>query len=143
MLTFGTGLILGILGDFVFHWTFIEQIVFVVPPAFAVFFLSMLFDRREWAGRARLFKKLDTPISPAEISDVPDFSRPVFRFLSRAVAGIGLASLLLLIPNPHGARTTILFFSGITLTVAASLWFVPGRVRAARNPEAAIAHHLS
>jgi hypothetical protein len=103
----------------------------------------MLFDRREWAGRARLFKKLDTPISPAEISDVPDFSRPVFRFLSRAVAGIGLASLLLLIPNPHGARTTILFFSGITLTVAASLWFVPGRVRAARNPEAAIAHHLS
>jgi SSS family transporter len=143
MLTFGTGLILGILGDFVFHWTFIEQIVFVVPPAFAVFFLSMLFDRREWAGRARLFKKLDTPISPAEISDVPDFSRPVFRFLSRAVAGIGLASLLLLIPNPPGARTTILFFSGITLTVAASLWFVPGRVRAARNPEAAIAHHLS
>ena len=32
MATFATGLILGILGDFVFHWTFIEQIVFVVPP---------------------------------------------------------------------------------------------------------------
>ena len=126
MATFATGLTLGILGDFVFHWSFIKQIVFVVPPAFAVFFLSMLLDRKEWSGRARLFEKLDTPIDPSEVSDVPDFSRPVFRFLSRTVAGIGLASLLLLIPNPPGARMTILSFSAITLAVAASLWFVPG-----------------
>jgi len=41
------------------------------------------------------------------------------------VAGIGLASLLLLIPNPASARITILSFSGITLAVAISLWFVP------------------
>jgi solute:Na+ symporter, SSS family len=133
MATFATGLILGILGDFVFHWTFIQQIVFVVPPAFSVFFLSMLFDREESPGRASLFKKLDTPIDPAEISDVPDFSRPVFRFLSRAVACIGLASLLLLIPNPPGARMTILSFSAITLAVAASLWFVPGGSRSTSN----------
>jgi hypothetical protein len=131
MATFATGLILGILGDFVFRWTFIEQIVFVVPATFAVFFLSMLFDGQESLGRARLFKKLDTPIDPSEISDVPDFSRPVFRFLSRAVACIGLASLLLLIPNPSGARMTILSFSAITLAVAASLWFVPGGGRSA------------
>jgi solute:Na+ symporter, SSS family len=133
MATFATGLILGILGDFVFHWTFIQQIVFVVPPAFAVFFLSMLFDREESPGRARLFKRLDTPIDPVEVSDAPDFSRPVFRFLSRAVACIGLASLLLLIPNPPGARMTILSFSAITLAVAASLWFVPGGSRSTRD----------
>jgi SSS family transporter len=138
MATFATGLILGILGDFVFRWTFIEQIVFVVPATFAVFFLSMLFDGQESPGRARLFKKLDTPIDPAEISDAPDFSRPVFRFLSRAVACIGFAALLLLIPNPPGARMTILSFSAITLAVAASLWFVPGGGRSARDTIAAV-----
>jgi hypothetical protein len=71
MLTFATGLTSGVLGDFVFRWTFIEQIAFVVPSTFAVFFLSMLFDGQETLGRARLFKKLDTPIDPAEISDAP------------------------------------------------------------------------
>jgi len=136
MLTFATGLTLGALGEFVFKWPFIEQIAFVVPSAFAVFFLSMLFDGQEMPGRARLFKKLDTPIDPSEISNVPDFSRPVFRFLSRAVGGIGLASLLLLIPNPPSARMTILAFSAITLAVAASLWFVPGGGRTARDTTA-------
>jgi hypothetical protein len=103
-----------------------------------VFFLTMLFDGAETPGRARLFKKLDTPIDPAEISGVPDFSRPVFRFLSRAVACIGLASLLLLIPNPPGARLTILSFSALTLAVAASLWFVPGGGRSANNTVAVV-----
>jgi SSS family transporter len=138
MATFTTGLTLGILGDFVFKWTFIEQIVFVVPSSFAVFFLTMLFDGEETPGRARLFKKLDTPIDPAEISGIPDFSRPVFRFLSRAVACIGLASLLLLIPNPPGARLTILSFSALTLAVAASLWFVPGGGRRSANNAVAV-----
>jgi solute:Na+ symporter, SSS family len=138
MATFATGLILGILGDFVFRWTFIKQIVFVVPATFAVFFLSMLFDGQESAGRARLFKKLDTPVDPAEITDAPDFSRPVFRFLSRAIACIGLTSLLLLIPNPPGARMTILSFSAITLAVAAALWWVPGSGRSSRDTIAAV-----
>jgi len=99
--------------------------VFVVPPAFAVFFLSMLFDREESPGRARLFEKLGRAIHPSEFSDVPDLSQTVFRFLSRAVACIGVASLLLLIPNPPSARLTILSFSAVTLAVAVSLWFVP------------------
>jgi solute:Na+ symporter, SSS family len=140
--TFATGLTLGVLGDFVFHWTFIEQIAYVLPPAFAVFFLSMFFDRQESPSRARLFKKLDTPINPSEVSDVPDFSRPVFRFLARAVAGIGLASLLLLIPNPPEARMTILSFSAITMAIAASLWFVPRGGRYPRNIVAVAAHKL-
>jgi SSS family solute:Na+ symporter len=125
IVTFSTGLALGLLGDFVFHWSFIQQIVFVLPPSFATFFLSMLFDRNESPGRARLFARLNTPVHPSEILDAPDFSKPVFRFLSYSVAGIGLASLLLLIPNPASARITILSFSGITLAVAISLWFVP------------------
>ena len=125
IVTFSTGLALGLLGDFVFHWSFIQQIVFVLPPSFATFFLSMLFDRNESPGRARLFARLNTPVHPSEILDAPDFSKPVFRFLSYSVAGIGLASLLLLIPNPASARVTILSFSGITLVVAISLWFVP------------------
>lgn len=130
--TFSTGLALGLLGDFVFHWTFIQQIVFVLPPSFATFFLSMLFDRNESPGRASLFARLNTPIHPSEICDAPDFSKPVFRFLSYSVAGIGLASLLLLIPNPLSARITILSFSGITLAVAISLWFVPAGAQSSR-----------
>ena len=131
--TFATGLTMGILGDFVFHWSFIQQVFFVIPPAFAVFFLSMFFDNKEFPGRARLFQKLNTPVDPSEVSDMPDFSEPVFRFLSRAVAGIGLASLLLLIPNPPGAYSTILCFSALTLCVAASLWLVPRGTRSARR----------
>jgi SSS family solute:Na+ symporter len=131
--TFATGLALGMIGDFVFHWTFIQQIIFVLPPSFAVFFLSMLFDRQESVGRASLFKRLNTPIDLSEISDAPDFSLPVFRFLSRAVAGIGLASLLLLIPNPPDARMTIISFSAITLAVAGSLWLIPAGVRPSRR----------
>jgi len=133
MLTFATAFVLGMYGDFVGHWTLIQQVGIVIPSALGVFFFSMLFDGQEQPGRARLFKKLDTPIDPSEISEAPDFSAPVFRFLSRAVACIGLVSLLLLIPNPAGARMTILSFSGITLAIAASLRFVPsGGRRASR-----------
>jgi SSS family solute:Na+ symporter len=131
--TFSVGLALGMLGDFVLHWTFIQQIVFVLPPSFATFFLSMLFDGKESPGRASLFVRLNTPIHPSEIGDAPDFSKPVFRFLSYSVAGIGLASLLLLIPNPPEARITILSFSGITLAVAASLWFVPAGTQSTQS----------
>jgi Na+/proline symporter len=138
--TFATGLTLGILGDFVFDWSFIQQVLFVIPPAFAVFFLSMLFDGKELPGRARLFKKLNTPVDRSEISDIPDFSKPVFRFLSRAVAGIGLSSLLLLIPNPPGAYPIILCFSALTLCVAASLWLVPRGIRSAHKARIAAQH---
>lgn len=55
MLTFATGLTLGALGEFVFKWPFIVQIAFVVPSAFAVFFLCLLFDGQEKPGRAPLW----------------------------------------------------------------------------------------
>jgi SSS family transporter len=138
MATFATAFTLSMLGDFVFHWPFIKQIVFVLPPAFAVFFLSMLFDRKESPECARLFERLGKAVQPSEISHVPDFSRTVFRFLSRSVAGIGLASLLLMIPNPPGARLTILSFSAVTLTVALSLWFVSSNSLVAVSAEAVL-----
>jgi SSS family transporter len=138
MATFATAFTLSILGDFVFHWSFIRQIAFVLPPAFAVFFLSMLFDRKEAPERARLFERLGKAVQPSEISHVPDFSRPVFRFLSRSVAGIGLASLLLMIPNPPTARLTILSFSAVTLAVAVSLWFVSGNAPLAVSVKTAL-----
>jgi hypothetical protein len=100
----------------------------------------MLFDGKELPGRARLFKKLNTPVDRSEISDIPDFSKPVFRFLSRAVAGIGLSSLLLLIPNPPGAYPIILCFSALTLCVAASLWLVPRGIRSAHKARIAAQH---
>jgi SSS family transporter len=138
MATFATAFTLSMLGDFVFHWSFIRQIVFVLPPAFAVFFLSMLFDRNESPERARLFERLGKAVQPSEISHVPDFSRTVFRFLSRSVAGIGLASLLLMIPNPPSARLTILSFSAATLALAVSLWFVSSNSLVAVNVEAVL-----
>src|SRR3569833_2781036 len=134
IVTFSTGRALGLLGDFVFHWSFIQQIVFVLPPSFATFFLSMLFDGNESPVRARLFARLNTPVHPSEILEAPDFSKPVFRFLSYAVVGIGLASLLLLIPNPASARISILSISGITLAVAISLWVVPAGVPVQSRP---------
>src|SRR5215469_16491734 len=127
--TFSTALILGIVGVFFYNWSLIQQVFIIVPASVAVFFFSFLFDRGDWPERAELFHRLQTPIEPIEIAENPDFSRPVFRFLSRTVAGIGLASLLLMIPVAPGERSTILAFSCITLTVAVALHFVHGRER--------------
>src|SRR5438105_783879 len=43
--SFTTGLVLGILGAFVYHWTVIQQVVIIIPSSFGVFFLRMLLDR--------------------------------------------------------------------------------------------------
>src|SRR3989475_1449512 len=60
--SFMTGLVLGILGAFVFHWSLIQQVAIIIPSSFGVFFLSGLFDRGDSPGRARLFKNLNTPV---------------------------------------------------------------------------------
>ena len=130
--TFSTALLLGIVGVFFYNWSLIQQVFIIVPASVAVFFFSFLFDRGDWPERAELFHRLQTPIEPIEIAENPDFSRPVFRFLSRTVAGIGLASLLLMIPVAPGERSTILAFSCITLTVAVALHLVHGRERKPR-----------
>src|SRR6266576_3736756 len=81
--SFMTGLVLGILGAFVFHWSLIQQVAIIVPSSFGVFFLSGLVDSGDNAGRARLFRNLNTPVNvETELRDSPDFTREVFRFLS-------------------------------------------------------------
>jgi SSS family transporter len=123
--SFITGLVLGILGAFVFHWTLIQQVAIIIPSSFGVFFLSGIFDRGDSPGRKRLFANLNTPVDVRiELKDSVDFTEPVFRFLSRTVGCIGFLSLLLLLSAPPSQRGTILWFAGLTLLIAFSLSFV-------------------
>src|SRR6266550_4529745 len=125
--SFMTGLVLGMLGAFVYHWSLIEQVAIIVPASFGVFFLTMMFDRGDTPGRAQLFRNLNTPVDVAtELKDSPDFTVPVFRFLSRTISAIGLLSLLLLLPAPPDQRMTVLCFAGLTIAVGASLHLIRG-----------------
>src|SRR5436309_6674281 len=123
--SFMTGLVLGILGAFVFHWSLIQQVAIIIPSSFGIFFLSGLLDSGDNPGRARLFRNLNTPVNvETELRDSPDFTGEVFRFLSRAIACIALLSLILLFTVPSGQRATILWFAGFTLLISLSLGFV-------------------
>jgi Na+/proline symporter len=135
--SFATGLGLGILGAFVYHWTLIQQVAIIIPASFGVFFLSMLFDRGDTPARALLFRNLNTPVDVAtELKDSADFTEPVFRFLSRTIVVIGLLSLLLLLHVDANQRSTVIWFALLTLAVGGSLWFVRGKSAAPRvgNP---------
>jgi solute:Na+ symporter, SSS family len=125
--SFAVGLVMGMLGAFVYHWSLIQQVAYIVPASFGIFFLSMLFDRGDTPGRARLFANLNTPINVAEeLKDSPDYTAPVFRFLSRTIAGIGLLSLLLLFTAPADQRMTVLWFGILTVSIGGSLHWVRG-----------------
>jgi SSS family solute:Na+ symporter len=127
--SFVTGLILGILGAFVYHWSLIQQVAIIIPASFGVFFASMVFDRGDTPGRALLFRNLNTPVDVAtELKDSADFTAPVFRFLSRTILLIGLLSLLLLFHVEPGQRITVIWFAALTLAVGGSLWFIRGNV---------------
>jgi hypothetical protein len=130
LISFVVGLGLGIFGAFFDHWTLTQQVFYILPSSIGVFFLSMLWDRGDTPGRARLFKNLNTPVDISrELKDVPDFTAPVFRFLSGTISFIGLLSLLLLFGAPAGQRSTVLLFSALTLLVGGSLHFVRGDKR--------------
>jgi len=125
--SFAIGLILGMLGAFVYDWSLIQQVAIIIPSSFGIFFVSMLFDRGDTPGRAQLFKDLNTPIDTVtELKDSPDFTVPVFRFLSRTIFAIGVLSLSLLFTTPAEQRMTVLWFSLLTLAVGASLRFIRG-----------------
>jgi SSS family solute:Na+ symporter len=131
--SFATGLILGMLGAFVYHWSLIQQVAIIIPSSFGVFFLTMLFDRGDTPGRALLFRNLNTPIDVAtELKDSADYTAPVFRFLSRTISFIGLLSLVLLFTVPPNQRITVVWFAGLTVAVGGSLWFVRGTANVAR-----------
>jgi hypothetical protein len=138
--SFAVGLVLGMLGAFVFHWSLIQQVAYIIPSSFGVFFLSMLWDRGDTPDRARLFKNLNTPIDVAtELRDVPDYTAPVFRFLSATISSIGLLSLLLLFGAPANQRGTVLLFATLTLLVGGSLHFIRG----ASNDQSALTPKVS
>jgi Na+/proline symporter len=125
--SFTVGLVLGMLGAFVYHWSLIQQVAYIIPSSFGIFFLSMLFDRGDTPARAQLFRNLNTPVDvETELKDSPDFTVPVFRFLSRTISAIGLLSLLLLQPAPPDQRLTVLCFAGLTIAVGASLHLIRG-----------------
>jgi len=133
--SFTVGLVLGMLGAFVYHWSLIQQVAYIIPSSFGIFFLSMLFDRGDTPARAQLFRNLNTPIDVAtELKDSPDFTVPVFRFLSRTISGIGLLSLLLLLPAPPDQRITVLCFAGLTIAVGASLHLIRGTSTPVETP---------
>src|ERR1700756_385194 len=43
--SFTTGLVLGILGAFIYHWSLIEQVAIIIPSSFGIFFVTRFFDR--------------------------------------------------------------------------------------------------
>jgi solute:Na+ symporter, SSS family len=132
--SFMSGLVLGVLGAFVFYWSLIQQVAIIIPASFGVFFLSGLFDRGDSPGRARLFRNLNTPVDIGlELKDSPDFTEQVFRFLSRTIACIGLLSLLLLMTAPASERGTILWFAGLTVSISLALLFVRQSARTQAN----------
>src|SRR5215469_6798373 len=133
--SFGVGLVLGILGAFVFSWGLVEQVVIIIPASFAVFFLSRLLDRGDNAERARLFRDLNRPVNvEEELKESPDLTPQVFRFLSRVIAGLGGLSLLLLFATAGRDRITVLWFAGITLAISWSLRSIRERRRAVPDP---------
>src|SRR5438270_13633663 len=116
--SFATGLVLGILGAFVYHWTLIQQVTIIIPSSFSVFFLSVLLDRGDWPARERLFRNLNTPVDVCkELKGSADFTGPVFRFLSRTICAIVGLSLLLLFNVPSNQRLTVIWFALLTLAV--------------------------
>jgi len=127
MASFTIGLVLGMLGAFVYDWSLIQQVEIIIPASFGIFFVSALFDRGDTPGRAQLFKNLNTPVNiKTELKDSPDFTVPVFRFLSRTIIGIGVLSLSLLFTAPTDKKFTVLSFALLTLAVGLSLSFIRG-----------------
>jgi Na+/proline symporter len=136
--SFAVGIVLGVLGSFVYHWTLIQQVAIIIPSSFGIFFLSMLFDRGDSPGRAQLFQALNTPIDvERELKDSPDYTAEVFRFLSRTIAVIGGLSLLLLFTASGRDRATVFCFAAITLLLSLLLKSVHGKHSSASSTIAA------
>jgi len=126
--SFAVGIVLGVLGSFVYHWTLIQQVAIIIPSSFGIFFFSMLFDRGDSPGRAQLFQALNTPIDvERELKDSPDYTAEVFRFLSRTIAVIGGLSLLLLFTATGRDRATVFCFAAITLLLSLLLKSIHGK----------------
>ena len=139
--SFAVGLVLGCYGAFVGNWSLVRNVLVILPASAAVFLAAGLVRRDDAAHLARrdgLFARLATPVDVArELKGSVDPTAAVFRFLSRATAGVGVLSLLLIRWAQPGERGTVVLYGGLTLLVAFALTRV-GRVRAvARRADAA------
>ena len=130
MASFLTALIIGSVGSFGFHWGLVTNVVVVVPVSIGIFLLTSLFEKPAEpfaVRRARLFKRLDTPVDVAhELKESVDQTARVFRFLSRVSGVVGLATLLLLFSVAPSERLTVIAYSGITLVAAFLMLFIKG-----------------
>jgi SSS family transporter len=133
LLSFAVGLILGCYGAFVGNWSLVRNVLIILPTSCAIFLLSALVGRDDEAHVARregLFVRLATPVDiERELQGSVDPTATVFRFLSRATAGVGVLSLVLIRWAGPGERGTVVFYAVLTLLVALALTRV-GRVRA-------------
>ncbi|HYU43735.1 MAG TPA: hypothetical protein VEQ84_16425 [Vicinamibacteria bacterium] len=133
LLSFAVGLILGCYGAFLGNWSLVRNVLIILPTSCAIFLLSALVGRDDEAHVARregLFARLGTPVDvERELQGSVDPTATVFRFLSRATAGVGVLSLLLIRWAGPGERGTVVFYAVLTLLVALALTRV-GRVRA-------------
>lgn len=133
LLSFAVGLVLGCYGAFAGNWSLVRNVLIILPTSCAIFLLSALVGRDDEAHVARregLFTRLGTPVDvERELQGSVDPTATVFRFLSRATAGVGVLSLVLIHWAGPGERSTVVFYAVLTLLLAAALTRI-GRVRA-------------
>jgi SSS family transporter len=127
---FLTGLTIGSIGSFLYHWGLVTNVVVVIPVSIAVFLMSALFDRADAPqaeSREELFDRLNTPIDVEhELKTSADQTARVFRFLSRVTGVVGLLALLLLFSVAPSERVVVVAYAGITLLVSFSMIFIKG-----------------
>jgi SSS family transporter len=136
LLSFAVGLALGCYGAFVGHWSLVRNVLVILPTSSAIFLATGLVHRDDAAHLARrqgLFARLSTPVDVGrELQGSVDPTATVFRFLSRATAGVGVLSLLLIRWAEAGERGTVVLYAALTLLLAAALTRV-ARVRAVES----------
>jgi solute:Na+ symporter, SSS family len=139
--SFAVGLVLGLYGAFVGNWSLVRNVLVILPASAAVFLASGLVKRDDAAHTARregLFVRLATPVDVVrELQGSVDPTPTVFRFLSRATAGVGLLSLALVGWAQPGERGTVVLYAALTLAVAAALTRVGQVPAVSREADAA------
>src|ERR1051325_3771055 len=101
LVSFAVGLVLGCYGAFVGNWSLIRNVLIILPTSCLVFLASSLLQKKDDPAhvirRDGLFARLHTPVDiDKELQGSVDPTATVFRLLSRATAGVGLLSLVLI-----------------------------------------------
>jgi solute:Na+ symporter, SSS family len=130
LVSFAASLAVGSYTTFVAQAGLVTNVLLMVSTGVAVFLASALAGDDPAADRARreaFFARLDTPVDPAELANVPDPTTEVFRFLAAVTGLLGLAALGLIVFADPGERWTVLSYSALTLALAGGLFLIRGR----------------